>query len=156
MSLEVTPESFCPTSLSNILLIKIWCPAPLSCRMLGNKTAFVYNGLLRFLPLLVVASCSCIQFTWGIGWLGLQQIKISMQYYINAEAHLLEKKNLSVILSWYICAKKEGVQRKATNKIKHVLCGKQLCPCCLSGISTQWLFITNIISDGSTNHQVTY
>lgn len=31
-----------------------------------QQPAFVCNCLLRFLPLLVVASCSCIQFTWDI------------------------------------------------------------------------------------------
>lgn len=39
-----------------------------------------------------------------------------MQYPI-----FLKKKNWSV---WYICAKKEGVQRKATNKIKHLFLEK--------------------------------
>lgn len=65
------------------------------CRMLqdaGQQTAFVYNCPLRFLLLLVITSCSFIQFTWDISWLGLQQIEIRMHYYINAVLHFLEKR----------------------------------------------------------------
>lgn len=150
--------------LSNKNEILVWKSVPsgrkrqLSFWEGRQQPAFVCNCLLRVWPLLVVVSCSFTQFTWNISWLGLQQIKITVQYCIRFMGTLFSRK-MCWVLSYFgifMLRKKVLVQRKSRNNIKHILCGKELYPWCLFEISVQWTFKTNIKSDGLANHRVTY